>query len=183
MKAQPLDLPGVLRLDKPVHRDERGLLVELMRADELAAAGVPATFAQHNHSRSVRGVIRGMHWQRDPVQAKLVTVVRGRVLDVVAEIRPGRPGYGRHVAVVLEPGTSLWVPAGYAHGFLVLSEDADVVYGLTAPYAAGEGRGVRWDDPALAIPWPVGTPVLSPADAALPFLADLPDEDLPVEPA
>jgi len=183
VKATALDLPGVLRIDKPVHPDARGLLVEFVRAGELQALGLPAAFAQHNHSRSVRGVIRGLHWQRDPVQAKLVTVVRGRILDVIAEVRPDRPDRGRHVAVVLEPGRSVWVPAGYAHGFLVLSDEADVVYGLTAPYAPGEGRGVRWDDPELAIPWPLRVPVLSEADAALPVLADLDPADLPQEPA
>lgn len=173
-------LPGMQVVRKTVHRDGRGFLVELLRAEELRASGIHTPLVQFNHSRSVRGTIRGLHWQRDPVQAKLVTVIRGAVLDVVADVRPDSPTFGQHVMLPLEPGVSVWVPAGYAHGFAVTSADADVVYGLGAPYAPGEGRGVRWDDPTLAIDWPVRDPVLSDADRTLPTLAALDPADLPV---
>ncbi len=180
MQAQALDLPGVFRLTSPVHADRRGRLVETFRLDALAAVGIDVAFVQHNHSRSVQHTIRGMHWQRDPAQGKLVTVTHGAAWDVVAEVRPTAPAFGRHVAVRLEPGISVWVPPGYAHGFCALAPDTDVIYALTAPWAAGEGRGVRWDDPTLAIPWPINDPVLSEADRALPSLTDLDPGDLPV---
>jgi dTDP-4-dehydrorhamnose 3,5-epimerase len=125
----------------------------------------------------VRGVLRGLHFQRRHPQGKLVAVIRGAVLDVVADVTPGSATFGRHVSVVLEEGTGdqLWVPPGYAHGFVVTSEIADVLYKNTEVYRPEDGAGVRWDDPTLGIDWGTTTPILSPKDAVLPWLADLAD--------
>lgn len=182
MRVTWLELPGVARVDSPRHADRRGFLVETIRVDRLAAAGIDATFVQHNHAHSVRGVLRGLHWQRRHVQGKLVSVVHGAILDVVADVRPSSPTFGQHVAVPLVPGTALWVPPGYAHGFLVTSAEADVWYANTDVYDGPSGRGVRWDDPTLAIPWPVVDPILSDADAGLPTLDALTADDLPEGP-
>lgn len=179
-RVEPLALPGVLRLHQPVHRDPRGFFQELGRAEELEALGI-GPFVQDNHSRSARGVLRGLHFQRRQPQGKLLVVLRGRVLDVVADVQPGSPTFGRHLAIEMQAGdgTRLWIPPGYAHGFLARSDQADVLYRCTAAYAPGDGRGIRWDCPRLAIPWGVRAPILSPADAAWPTLDRADPEDLP----
>lgn len=179
MKPQASTLAEVRCWDAPVHRDRRGFLWELWQRDRMEAAGLPAAFAQVNHSRSEAGVLRGLHWQRRAAQGKLVTVVSGRIWDVVVEVRRGLPDSGQHRAFELTAGMALWIPSGLAHGFAVLGPSADVVYALTEPYQPTEGRGVRWDDPALAIPWPVRDPVLSDADQRLPWWGEVGDDDLP----
>ena len=176
------DVPDVLLLTPAVHRDERGHFVERWRSDAYAAAGVDADFVQDNLSRSGRGTLRGLHFQREPhAQGKLVGVSRGRVLDVAVDLRRGSPAFGRHVAVELDDVSmrQLWVPRGFAHGFLVLSEVADVQYKVDAFHSPTAEGGVRWDDPALAIAWgqqgaeaSVTRPLVSPRDAALPLLSD-----------
>lgn len=174
MNTRELDLPGVVLLARDVFVDLRGHLVEVHRAPRYAALGLPEAFAQTNHSRSARGTIRGLHWQEGAPQGKLVTVIRGRVLDVVADARPDSSTYGQHVAVELaDDGAQLWIPPGYAHGFCVISGVADVLYGLTDVYRPDAQAGVRWDDPELDIDWPVDAPILSEKDAALPTLAAL----------
>lgn len=189
MKVETFDVPGPLLFTPRVHRDERGYFLERWRADAHESAGLTARFVQDNLSRSRRGVLRGLHFQRPPhAQGKLVSVVRGRVLDVVVDLRRGSPTFLAHLKVVLddEEHRQLWVPRGFAHGFLALAEVCDVLYKVDAHHAPEAEGGLRWDDPALGIDWGLGelvpetSPVLSPKDASLPTVADgLPDFPYP----
>lgn len=176
-------LPGVLLLESPIFRDERGFFSETWHQARFAAAGLDLAFVQDNHSRSRQGVLRGLHYQLRQPQGKLVRVLRGAVFDVAVDVRRGSPSFGRWVGETLtdENGRSLYVPPGFAHGFLVLSEVADVTYKCTALYAPGDEYGLRWDDPTLGIRWPgLGmAPVLSAKDAAAPRLAEAPAGQLP----
>jgi len=179
MIAHPLpELPGVLRIALSPHGDARGFFVERWRADAAAALGLPA-FVQLNHSRSQRGALRGLHFQAPPhAQSKLVGVVRGAIFDVVVDLRRSSPTFGRWAGTVLddEHHELLWVPAGFAHGFLVISDVADVLYQVDAGYAPAAEGGLPWDDPGLAIAWPLvpgEAPTLSARDASWPPLADL----------
>jgi dTDP-4-dehydrorhamnose 3,5-epimerase len=175
MKVTRLPLDGLVEIALTVHRDARGFFVECYREEGFAEYGLPRRFAQDNHSRSSPGVLRGLHFQHDPAQGKLVMVIRGRIWDVAVDLRPGSPTFGwHHVAELSEAsGILLWVPAGFAHGFCVLgSEPADVLYKVDAPYRPeGEG-GLYWADPDLAIPWPLPTPIVSERDARLPRFAE-----------
>jgi dTDP-4-dehydrorhamnose 3,5-epimerase len=181
VNLRALDLPGVLHLVADVHGDVRGSVRESWHAERYAALGVPGPFVQVNHAHTVAGGLRGLHWQVGAPQGKLVTVVRGRIRDVVVDVRRGLPTSGRSVAVELDAdrGDQLWVPEGYAHGFVALGGPADVVYLFTRPYEASAGRGVRWDDADLAVPWGVGDPVVGARDAALPRWSEIPAVDLP----
>lgn len=173
-----LAIPDVVLVTPRVHRDERGFFLERYRQEAFAAAGLPTTFVQDNHSRSRKGVLRGLHFQRGAfAQGKLVGVTRGEVLDVAVDLRPGSTTFGRWVSAILndENLRMLWVPRGFAHGFVTRSEEADVVYKTDAPYVPEADAGVRWDDPTLAIDWhledlPQGAPRLSTRDANLPEL-------------
>jgi dTDP-4-dehydrorhamnose 3,5-epimerase len=178
VKVEELALPGVLLLETSVHEDARGFFTEVWRADRYAALGIGA-FVQDNHSRSGRGVLRGLHYQVARPQGKLLHVARGVIWDVVVELRPESPRFRQHVAVELTVGRQLWVPPGYGHGFVVLSDEADVIYRCTDVWQPGDAFGVRWDDGSLAIPWPVAAPALSAADAALPTLAEIERARLP----
>jgi dTDP-4-dehydrorhamnose 3,5-epimerase len=172
LQAIPTALPGVLILEPRVFGDERGFFLESFNQQAFdAAVGQHVAFVQDNHSRSARGVLRGLHFQKPPhAQGKLVRVVQGRVFDVAADVDPASPTFGRWVGVELSETNhrQLWIPPGYAHGFLVLSDSADFLYKTTAYYAPQHEGGVRWDDPRLAIAWPLqGTePTLSGKDAA-----------------
>ena len=182
MKRILSPLPGVYALEPKVFGDSRGFFYEGYRADTFAALGIRAAFVQDNFSRSARGVLRGLHHQIGRPQAKLVRVLAGEIFDVAVDIRRGSPTFGRWAAVRLsgENKRALFVPAGYAHGFCVLSESADVIYKVTDLYAPAEERGVIWDDPALAIPWPLeGRPTLSAKDERYATLAAQPEADLP----
>lgn len=181
MNVRALDLPGVLHLVADVHHDARGSVRESWHADRYAALGIPGPFVQINHAHTVERGLRGLHWQVGAPQGKLVTVVSGRIRDAVVDVRLGRPTSGRSVVVDLDAarGDQLWVPEGYAHGFVALGGPADVVYLFTRPYEASAGRGVRWDDPDLAVPWGVADPVVGPRDAALPRWAELDADDRP----
>ncbi|HEX5386109.1 MAG TPA: dTDP-4-dehydrorhamnose 3,5-epimerase [Gemmatimonadales bacterium] len=161
-------LPGVLLLVPRVFGDPRGYFLESFNRRVFQEAGLPVEFVQDNHSRSRAGVLRGLHYQLPHPQGKLVRVARGRVFDVAADIRVGSPTFGRWVGVELsdENARMLWVPPGFAHGFCALSDPADVAYKCTELYHPEGERGVRWDDPDLAIEWPVHDPLLSPKDAA-----------------
>lgn len=176
MRLRPLDrLPDVMRVELDVHRDDRGFFVERWRSDAAAALGLPA-FVQENHSRSRRGALRGLHYQAPPhAQGKLVGVVRGEVFDVVVDLRRSSPTYGRWDGMRLcdERPEHVWVPHGFAHGFVVTSDVADVVYKADAAYAPEAEGGLRWDDPHLAIDWPdLGEPPhTSPKDALWPDFA------------
>lgn len=174
-------LPGVLGLSGDVFSDDRGWVTEVFRHERYAGLGLPPAFVQANHARSVRGVVRGLHWQDPRPQGKLIAVLHGAILDVVLDVRAGSPTFGRHIAVELSAGSGdqLWVPAGLAHGFCALTDTTDVLYLCTDIYQPDGQRGVIWNDPALGIEWPVASPVLSAKDAALPRLADLPLASLP----
>jgi dTDP-4-dehydrorhamnose 3,5-epimerase len=157
----------VLIIEPTVRIDRRGFFLEMYKKSEFIAAGLAVDFVQENLSRSVRGTVRGLHFQRPPkAQAKLTRVIAGEVFDVAADVRAGSPTYGKWVAVRLsgENRKSLFIPAGYAHGFCVCSADAEVLYQTSEEYAPELEGGVRWDDPVLAIPWPVREPVLSDRD-------------------
>lgn len=170
MKVTPAAIPDVLLLEPRVFADARGFFQESWNERSfLAATGVAARFVQDNLSRSMRGVLRGLHYQVRQPQGKLVWVSQGAVFDVVVDLRRGSPTFGRWSGTELSAGNhrQLWVPPGFAHGFLVLSESADVQYKATDFYAPEHERCVFWNDPELAIAWPLqGEPLLSPKDAA-----------------
>lgn len=171
----PLALPEVRLIEPQVFADARGFFLESWNAARYAEAGIIAPFVQDNHSGSARHVLRGLHYQLRRPQGKLVRVIAGAVFDVAVDIRPDSPGFGRWVGVELSAANRhlLWVPAGFAHGFCVLSEQAEVLYKCTTHYAPADERAIRWDDPQLAIDWPLAgqAPILSPKDAAAPTLA------------
>ena len=170
-----LEIPEVIVVEPTTFGDGRGFFRETYKRSEFVRGGIDRQFVQENHSRSSRGVLRGLHFQVSPAeQGKLVSVTRGEVWDVSADIRPGSPTYGRWVGVNLteENGRMVFVPEGFAHGFVTLSDVADVVYRVTAEYAPEMERGIRWDDPDLAIEWPTADPSLSAKDQAYPFLRD-----------
>jgi dTDP-4-dehydrorhamnose 3,5-epimerase len=175
MNVIATEIPEVMIIEPKVLGDRRGFFVETFHADRYARHGIAAPFVQDNLSRSGRGVLRGLHLQNPNAQAKLVTVLRGCVSDVAVDVRRGSPTFGRHVAVELseENRRQLFVPRGFAHGFVVLSETADVFYKCDAPYSAADEITVRWNDPTLGIPWGIDTPELSARDAAAPLLADV----------
>jgi dTDP-4-dehydrorhamnose 3,5-epimerase len=164
----------VLIIEPKVFGDERGFFVETFKVDRYAALGIPGPFVQDNMSRSARGVLRGLHLQNPRTQGKLVTVLRGHVRDVAVDVRRGSPTFGQHVAVDLseENRRQMWVPRGFAHGFVVLSETADFFYKCDELYSPSDEIVVRWNDPALGIDWGGGSPTVSGRDAAAPLLAD-----------
>lgn len=168
----------MLAIEPAVHGDHRGFFAETFRADAWAVAGIGETFVQDNHSRSVRGTLRGMHFQTAPGQAKLVRCARGAIFDVVVDLRRGSPTFGRWEGFVLDDESmrQLYVPIGFAHGFCVTSEVADVVYKCSSYYDAATESGIAWDDPAIGIEWPIGVePIVSERDANAPRLADVAD--------
>jgi len=166
LRFTPTDLAGVILIEPQVFRDERGFFLETFRADKYGEAGIPTTFVQDNHSSSVKGTLRGLHLQWRRPQGKLVRVIRGEIWDVAVDIRRDSPTFGRWTAATLsaENFHQLYVPPGCAHGFCVLSDVADVEYKCTALYDPSGEAGVAYNDPALAIPWPVTEPILSPRD-------------------
>ena len=177
MKVRETPLPGVLIVEPKVFGDERGFFLETFNAARFAEHGLPTAFVQDNHSRSARGVLRGLHYQRRNPQGKLVSVVRGEVFDVAVDIRKGSPTFGRWFGETLRESEhrAIWIPPGFAHGFCVLSESADFLYKCTTLYDAADDRGIRWDDPALGIAWPLAEPTLSVKDRGLPVLAEAMD--------
>lgn len=172
--VDPTPIPEVRIVRPRRFGDDRGWFAELLRTDDFAALGLPTDFRQVNQSRSARGVIRGLHFQWDPPQGKLMRVVRGRALMVAVDIRPGSPTLGSAVTVegVGDEPLLFWAPASFARGFCALEDDTEVEYFCTSTYAPEHESGIRWDDPALAIPWPVTEPLVSPKDAAAGTLAD-----------
>jgi dTDP-4-dehydrorhamnose 3,5-epimerase len=180
MKTIPTPLAGLVLVELDAFADARGRFLETFqraRYDELGIA-VGHEFVQDNFSSSVRGVLRGLHYQLAHPQGKLVHVTRGEVFDVAADLRAGSPSFGRWFGTTLSADNhrQLWIPPGFAHGFLVTGDEADVVYKVTASYAPGDEYGIHWDDPALAIAWPAlaggGAPILSGKDAAAPTIAE-----------
>lgn len=172
-RFRPLALQEVILVEADARADARGFFIETYKRSAFEAGGIPGPFVQDNQSRSTRGVLRGMHWQNPPkAQGKLVGVSRGEIFDVAVDIRAGSPTFGAWVAEVLsdENRKLLWVPPGFAHGFVALSEAADVVYKVTAEYSQELDRGFVWSDEDVGIRWPVSVPILSQKDAGLPRL-------------
>ena len=176
MKVAETRLAGVLIIEPKVFGDNRGFFQETFHRERYEKlAGIAQAFVQDNHSRSRRGVLRGLHLQTRRPQGKLVRVARGEVFDVVADINPNSASFGQWLGVTLsdENGRQVWIPPGYAHGFLTLSDVCDFVYKCTDYYDPASETGVIWNDPDLAIAWPYDTPTVSEKDAKLPTLAAL----------
>jgi dTDP-4-dehydrorhamnose 3,5-epimerase len=180
MQTRRLSIPDVVLIEPVRHGDARGFFSEVWRADTLAGLGIEATFVQDNHAYSAeRGVLRGLHYQAPPsAQGKLVRCPRGRVLDVAVDIRAGSPTFGRHVTAELSADNwrQLWAPPGFAHGYLTLEPDCEVLYKVTSAYDPTREGGIAWDDPDLAIDWglPAESLVLAARDRAHPRLVDAP---------
>lgn len=175
LRSRRLEIPDLVVLELENFPDARGLFTEMYKRSDFAGAGISENFVQDNYSHSVRNVLRGLHYQKAPkAQAKLVTVLGGEIFDVAVDIRRGSPSYGRWTSEVLSSNKPemLYVPAGFAHGFCVLSGAADVLYKVSAEYAPELSRGIIWNDAEVAIRWPLGAPIISPQDAALPRLSD-----------
>lgn len=177
MQFIPLAVPEVVLIHPQVFSDTRGFFMETWHAKRFAEAGIDTTFVQDNHSKSRRGILRGLHYQIQQPQGKLVRVIAGEVFDVAVDLRRNAPTFGRWVGASLSADNKhmLWVPPGFAHGFCVLSESAEFVYKCTDFYAPEHERSLRWDDPELAIKWPLvrdEAPLLSPKDATAPLLKD-----------
>jgi dTDP-4-dehydrorhamnose 3,5-epimerase len=168
-------LPGVLILEPKVFGDARGFFLESWNRQTFAERGLNLDFVQDNHSRSARGVLRGLHYQLNDPQGKLVRVTSGAVFDVAVDLRRSSPHFGQWVGYELSVDNQrmLWIPPGFGHGFLVLSESADFLYKTTAYYAPQWDRGIRWDDPEIGVQWPLkGEPTLSAKDKVLPLIKD-----------
>jgi len=170
---QELDIPDVLLLHPKVFVDERGFFKEVYKSSDFFAAGIRKPFCQINHSLSKENTLRGLHYQKKPfAQAKLVRVLKGEIFDVAVDIRQGSPFYGKHVSVTLsaENHKMLFIPVGFAHGFLTLSAEAEVEYLSSDVYAPEHERGIVYNDPALNISWPLKNPVVSKKDSNSPIL-------------
>ncbi|MGB2375144.1 MAG: dTDP-4-dehydrorhamnose 3,5-epimerase [Porticoccaceae bacterium] len=168
-------LANCVIIEPKVYGDDRGFFLETFQAERYTTAGITLPFVQDNHSRSSKGVLRGLHFQKTKPQGKLVRVVRGEVYDVAVDIRLGSPTYGRWEAVVLSEDNKkqFWVPPGFAHGFVVISDSADFEYKCTDYYDPSDEGSLLWSDPDLNIPWPIDNPILSEKDARAPLLANL----------
>lgn len=171
----PCAIPEVILVKPQTIGDHRGWFREAYKVSDYAATGIGPHFVQDNASHSARGVLRGLHYQRNPnAQGKLVSVVAGEVFDVAVDIRLGSPTFGQWVGEYLsvDNGHQLWIPIGFAHGFCVISASATLSYKVTAPYSGPDDGGIRWNDPAIGIVWPITEPILSAKDEAQPFLAE-----------
>ena len=182
MKVIQTSLPGAVVIEPRVFGDARGFFYESYNKGKWQEAGLEADFVQTNVSRSARGVLRGLHYQWPNPQAKLVSVLEGEVYDVAVDIRRGSPTFGQSAGVMLtaENHRHFWIPEGFAHGFCVLSEFATFTYQCTALYDARADAGIRWNDAALGIDWPISEPLLSEKDGRTPLLQDVPPDRLPV---
>ena len=181
MNVERTSIPGVVIITPVMHMDARGSFRESWQRDRYAKIGLPAEWIQDNVSMSRRGVLRGLHYQYPQPQGKLVTVLRGEIIDVAVDVRVGSPTFGRFEAVTLSStnGRQLWVPEGFAHGFLVLSEEALVHYKVSQAYDPGGDRTIAWNDPDIGIDWPTRNPLLSDKDRAGRRLADFSPAELP----
>jgi len=172
---EKLELDGLVLVKPQIFPDERGFFIETYKKRDFAAAGIPEEFVQDNHSRSTKGVLRGLHYQRGAAaQGKLVRCISGAILDVGVDIRRGSPTFGKWEAAELSSvnGHLLYLPPGFAHGFLVLSETAEIIYKCTTEYSPKDEGGIRWNDPDIGVDWTLADPYLSARDLALPFLKD-----------
>lgn len=181
MRVTEADLPGVLLIEPRLFPDERGLFLETYHAERYGISGLADLFVQDNLSFSRKGVLRGLHYQIHRAQGKLVTAVQGKIFDVAVDIRRGSPTFGHWFGAVLSSDNfrQMFVPKGYAHGFCVLSDTATVCYKCTDFYSPSGERGLRWDDPRLAIQWPVEEPIISDKDRMYPTLETISEDDLP----
>lgn len=170
-------LDGVVLLEPEVHGDERGFMVETFSRDAWVELGIEGEFVQQNHSRSSKGTLRGLHFQTDPGQAKLVRCPQGEIFDVAVDLRRGSPTFGQWEGHVLDDKAhrQLFVPVGFGHGFVALSEIADVAYQLTSLYDPATEAGIPWDDPDVGVDWPVSEPLLSERDKSAPRLSEIVD--------
>ena len=171
-----LKIPEVILIEPKTYSDERGFFVEIYKRTEFIENGITDKFVQDNWSHSSRGTLRGLHFQQAPeAQAKLVMVLRGKVFDVAVDIRKNSPTYGQWVGITLSDSQvqMLYIPSGFAHGFCVLSDEADFIYKVSAEYAPELDSGVRWNDPDIGIEWPIRDPLLSDKDAELPLLKEI----------
>lgn len=182
IKYTETDLPGVLLIDPRVFKDSRGFFMETFHQKKYAEAGIDHAFIQDNYSHSTRGTLRGLHYQLEHPQGKLVYVITGEIYDVAVDIRRGSPGFGKWVGQYLSDKNrrQIFVPEGFAHGFCVLSETADVIYKTTDLYNPDDEYGVLWSDPTIGIDWPVEVPVVSDKDKQFPGLKEAPEENLPI---
>ncbi len=177
-KFSKVSMDGLVLVEPRVFPDERGIFLETYKKSEFVANGIPVDFIQDNHSLSILGVLRGLHFQRPPhAQAKLVRVVEGKVWDVAVDLRASSPTYKKWYGVELsgENKKMLFIPAGFAHGFVTLSEEAHLLYKCSSEYAPKHDGGIFWNDPEIGIPWPVKKPLVSPKDEVLPFLSQAGD--------
>jgi len=168
-----LSIPDVILVEPKVFPDERGFFLESFKESTFQENGITTKFVQDNYSHSIKGVLRGLHYQKNPkAQAKLVTAIRGEIFDVAVDIRKDSPTYGKWVGEILSDQNhkSLYVPEGFAHGFLCLSDEADVVYKVNEEYSAENDRGMLWNDPAVGVKWPVENPIISEKDKQQPLL-------------
>jgi len=174
LKVHQTTLPGVLLIEPRVFGDDRGFFMETYRLDAFRAAGIDEVFVQDNHSRSAKGVLRGLHYQEPNAQGKLVRCTRGAIFDVAVDIRRGSPSFGKWFGDELSDANKLmlWIPPGFAHGFCALEDDSDLVYKCTTLYDPAADRAILWNDPEIGIEWPIATPLLSAKDAAAPRLRD-----------
>ena len=174
-------LPGVIVIEPVVYRDNRGFFLETFHKGEYSEGGVDDVFVQDNHSFSTKSTLRGLHYQLKTPQAKLIYAVTGEIYDVVVDIRRGSPHFGKWMGVILsdENRKQIYVPKGFAHGFCVLSETADVIYKCSDFYSPRDEYGVIWSDPSIGIDWPVENPLLSEKDGKNPELNQIPEEHLP----
>jgi dTDP-4-dehydrorhamnose 3,5-epimerase len=181
LQVVPTCLPGVLELRPRVLRDARGFFLETYHRSRFAELGIADDFVQDNHSLSSKGTLRGLHYQLNHAQAKLCRVVEGEALDVAVDIRYSSPNFGKYATLVLaaKDQNQIYIPAGFAHGFLALTETVQFLYKCSDFYDAADEHGIAWDDPALAIPWGATDPIISPKDARFSALADIPRELLP----
>ena len=177
MKVLSTDLPGVVLVEPVVHRDSRGFFLETYNERRYREAGIAATFVKDNHSRSVRGTVRGLHFQVRRMQGKLVRALQGEMFDVAVDVRRGSPTFDRWVGVNLsaENFRQIYIPPGFAHGFCVTSERVHVEYKCTGFYDKSDEVAIAWNDPAIGIAWPIATPTLSAKDQAAPPLSALHD--------
>jgi len=172
---RPLDIKEVVLITCKVFGDARGFFAETYKHSEFSEAGIYEHFVQDNHSKSSQGVLRGLHYQKEPMlQGKLVRCIRGRVFDVAVDIRKGYPTYGKWVGVELSEDNKqmLYIPPAFAHGFIVLSDSAEIIYKCTKEYSPAHNRGIIWNDPDIGIDWPIKNPLLSEEDKVLPCLKD-----------
>lgn len=170
-----LEIPEVILIEPTVFSDERGFFIETYKSSEFKKNGIDYDFVQDNHSKSKRGVLRGLHYQLKPMeQGKLVRCIKGRIWDVAVDIRKGSPTYSKWVAVELSEDNKkmFWIPPGFLHGFVALEDNTEIIYKVTKEYSKEHDRGIFWNDPEINIKWPIDNPILSEKDKALPLLKE-----------